>query len=98
MIIYGKIWYDIQALVIQHTDKIKNLDKWPWVKIHLSKNSTTKEPALSTLNSNNIWRSKMRYITCRPDLFNLKKRKNLISYIIVRIELSINENTKIPQT
>ena len=89
------IWYT--GLSYTTAVKIKNLDKWPWVKIHLSKNATTKEPALPTL-PNNIWRSKMRYITCRPDLFNLKTRKDLISYTIVIIELSINENTKIPQT
>ena len=81
---------------MQHAYKIKKPDKWPRVKIYLSKNATTKEPALSAL-PNNIWGSRTRYITCRLDPFNLKTRKNLISYIILRIELSINENTKIPQ-
>ena len=37
-------------------------------------------------------------IICRLDLYNLKTRKKLKVYIIVRIELSINENTKSPKT
>ena len=40
----------------------------------------------------------MRCIIYRPDLYNLKTRKKLKKYIIVRIELSINENTERPQT
>ena len=36
----------------------------------------------------------MRCLICRLDLFNSKTRKNLKIYIIVRIELSINENTQ----
>ena len=32
------------------------------------------------------------------ELYNLKTRKKLKTYIIVRIEVSINNNTKKPQT
>ena len=39
----------------------------------------------------------MRCIICRPDLRNLKNRKMLKMYIVVRTELSLNENTKISQ-
>ena len=40
----------------------------------------------------------MRCIICRLDLYNLKNRKKLKIYIIVRIELFINENTEMPET
>ena len=36
----------------------------------------------------------MRCIINRLDMYNLKTRKNLKIYIIVRIEVSINENTQ----
>ena len=36
----------------------------------------------------------MRCIICRPDLYNLKTKNNLKTYIIVRTELSMNENTE----
>ena len=39
----------------------------------------------------------MRYIICRPDFYNLKTRKKLSTYAIVRFELSMNKNTKRPQ-
>ena len=40
----------------------------------------------------------MRFIICTPDLYNLKTKKKLKMYIIVRIELSINEKTQSPET
>ena len=39
----------------------------------------------------------MRYIVCIPDLYNLKTRKKLKIYVIVRIKFSINENTQRPE-
>ena len=39
----------------------------------------------------------MRCIICTPDLYNLKTRKKLKICVIVRIELSINENTQRPE-
>ena len=46
----------------------------------------------------NIGWSQIRCIFCRPDLYNIKARKMLKTYIIVRNELSMNENTRSPQT
>ena len=40
----------------------------------------------------------MKCIIWRLDLHNLKTRKKLKIYIIVRIKLSINENTQWPET
>ena len=40
----------------------------------------------------------MRYITCRLHLYNLKTKKELKIYIIVRLELSISKNTQRPET
>ena len=40
----------------------------------------------------------MRCIICRPEMQNLKTRKKLKTYLVDRTELSINENTKRPQT
>ena len=40
----------------------------------------------------------MRCIICRLVLYNLKTRKKLKIYLIVRIELSINENTQMSET
>ena len=45
-----------------------------------------------------IRRFEMRCIIFRLDLYNLKTRNKLEVYIIVRIELSINENTERPET
>ena len=39
----------------------------------------------------------MRHIVCIPDLYNLKTRKKLKIYVIVRIKFSINENTQRPE-
>ena len=36
-------------------------------------------------------------INCRLNLYNVKTRKKLKIYIIVRIKLSINENTQKPE-
>ena len=52
---------------------------------------------MSTLLKNMRW-CKIRCIICRPDFYNLNSLKSLKTYIIVRIEASINENTKRPQT
>ena len=40
----------------------------------------------------------MRCIVCRPDVYNLKTRKKLRTYIIGRAKLSLNENTTSPET
>ena len=40
----------------------------------------------------------MRCIICRPNLYNSKTKKKLKMYIVVRIELSIDENGKKSQT
>ena len=40
----------------------------------------------------------MRCITCRTGVYNIKTKKTLKMYVIVRTELSMNENTKKPQT
>ena len=37
----------------------------------------------------------MRYIIFRPDLSNVKTRKKLKTQVIVRTELSMNENTNV---
>ena len=52
---------------------------------------------MSTLLKNIRW-SEVRCKICKPDLYNLKTRKKLKTNIIVRTELSMNENTKRPQT
>ena len=76
---YGMIYrpgiYNIQA-----KNKKKTSEKWPRVKFHLSHYATTKQPPISTLLKNMRW-SKMRYVICRPGLYNLKSRKSLKTYI-----------------
>ena len=63
------------------------------VKIHLPKHAPTKELSISTMFKN-LGCSKVRCIIYRPDLQNLKTRKKKQhTYVIVRIELSVNENT-----
>ena len=52
---------------------------------------------MSTLLKNIRW-SEVRCKICKPDLYNLKTRKKLKTNIIVRTELSMNENNKRPQT
>ena len=64
------------------------------LKIHLPKYATTKLSPISTLLKNIRW-FKMICMSCRLDLYNLynlKTRKKIKTHIIVRIELSINEN------
>ena len=40
----------------------------------------------------------MKDTICRPNLYNLKTRKKLKTYITVRTEHSMNENNKRPQS
>ena len=48
------------------------------------------KPSKLTLRKNPRW-YELRYITCRPELYNFKTRKKLKTYLIVRIKLSLNE-------
>ena len=89
----SRICHNIHSRHVQFTDQKKTFKEWPKVKIHLLKYATTKYTPIWTLPKNLRW-SEMRYIICRPELNYLKTRKNLKMYIIVRIGLSINENTK----
>ena len=77
---------------MQFTGHKKTSKRKAGLKIHLPKYATTKQSPISTLLKN---------ISCRLDLYNLynlKTKKKIKTHITVRIELSINENTKRPQT
>ena len=51
---------------------------------------------MAALAKNLKW-FKMRCTICRTEFYNLKSRKKLKEFIIVRVELFLNENTKKPQ-
>ena len=85
---------------MQFTGHKKTSKRKAGLKIHLPKYATTKQSPISTLLKNIRW-FKMICISCRLDLYNLsnlKTRKRIKTHLIVRIELSINESTKRPQT
>ena len=53
----------------------KTFEKWPRVKSYLLKYATIKKHPISTLPKNLRW-YELRWITSRPDLYNLKSRKS----------------------
>ena len=70
----------------------KTSEKSPSVKIYPLKCATIKDLLYQHCPKNLRW-SELRCITCRPALYNLKMRKKLKTYLIVRIELPVIENT-----
>ena len=72
------LWYKEPTCIIYRPGKTS--EKWPGVKSYL----LNKKPPVSTLPKNIKW-SELRCMTCRPDL-------KVKTYLIVRNELSLNEN------
>ena len=87
----SKICCNKKVDLVKFTDQKKYLRNDQELKLSF-KIRIYKKPPISTLPKNLRW-SELRSIICKPDLYNLKTRKNLKTYLIVRIELALIENT-----